>query len=36
VFPEVRTGAYELLDENGAPFARVEARGAEVLTYDLR
>ena len=36
VFPEVRTGIYELLDERSLPFMRVEARGGEVLTYDLR
>jgi len=36
VFPEVRTGAYELLDEHGDPFATLEAAGGEVRTLDLR
>jgi hypothetical protein len=36
VFPEVRTGDYELLDELGAPFASVAAAGGEVRTLDLR
>ena len=35
VFPEVRTGAYELLDERGAPFAVVDALGGEARTYDV-
>ncbi len=36
VFPECRTGTYELLDGQGHPFATVEAVGAEVRTFDLR
>jgi hypothetical protein len=36
VFPEVRAGAYELLDEHGAPFAVLAAAGGEVRTVDLR
>lgn len=36
VFPEVRTGRYELLDEHDRPFAIVEATGGGVHTVDLR
>ncbi len=36
VFPEVRTGSYELLDQHGQPFAEVAAVGGEVCTLDLR
>ena len=36
VFPEVRTGAYELLDDRGRPFAELTAAGGEVRTIDLR
>ena len=36
VFPEVRTGRYELLDDEGRPFAELSATGGEVRTLDLR
>ena len=36
VFPEVRSGDYELLDERGEPFAALTAAGGEVRTVDLR
>ncbi len=36
VFPEVRTGRYELLDEHDRPFAVVHATGGAVHTADLR
>lgn len=36
VFPEVRTGTYELLDDRGHPFAELTAAGGEVRTIDLR
>lgn len=36
VFPEVRTGRYELLDEHARPFALTEATGGSVRTFDLR
>ena len=36
VFPEVRSGEYELLDERGAPVAAITAAGGEVRTVDLR
>jgi len=36
VFPECRAGTYELLDQEGHPFAAVEAVGGEVHTLDLR
>ena len=36
VFPAVRTGRYELLDDHGHPFAELSATGGEVRTIDLR
>ena len=36
IFPEVRTGTYELLDRHASPFAVVVAVGGQVRTHDLR
>jgi hypothetical protein len=36
VYPEVRTGRYELLDGDGRAFHVVAAVGGEVVTADLR
>ena len=36
IFPEVRTGTYELLDDDAVPFALVDAEGGAVRTFDLR
>lgn len=36
VFPEVRTGTYEVLDEHARPFATVDAAGGVVRTLNLR
>jgi hypothetical protein len=36
VFPEVRAGSYELLDDDGAPIAVVDVAGGAVRELDLR
>jgi hypothetical protein len=36
VFPEVRTGTYDLLDEQAVPFARVTVEGGGVTELDAR
>jgi len=36
VFPEVRTGSHELLDEDGVPFAHVDVVGGVVRIIDMR
>lgn len=36
LFPEVRAGAYDLLDDDGTPMATVRVTGGEVSEVDLR
>ena len=36
VFPEVHEGSYHLLDDDGAPLARVRVAGGTVHQLDLR
>jgi hypothetical protein len=36
VFPAVRAGDYDLVDEHGAPFASLNVRGGEVTELDRR